>query len=85
MDVESHAMIRKSITTALKFHVGTSNIALLLQEGERVLCWVGKNMHRGYKKHTYSAGKGKGTDEISSAKDRNPANLLTLESLRKRL
>ncbi len=23
-------------------------------------------MHRGYKKHTYSVGKGKGTDEISS-------------------
>ena len=36
MDAESCGLIKEAITTALKGHVGTANISLLLQEAERV-------------------------------------------------
>ncbi len=35
MDVDSHKLVRECITIALKGHVGTANVSLLLQEGER--------------------------------------------------
>ncbi len=35
MDVDNHELVRECITIALKGHVGTANVSLLLQEGER--------------------------------------------------